>query len=295
MKRIRTILSFYNGCKYIDDQLNSIFNQKIPDGFSHEIFVYDDGSSDEEHNVLYQKWGKRVKIIKCKNRGVTFRFLSAIVDAKKSDIDYVFLADQDDIFLQNKYANHLATHLLNRECKIVISRSMNWMPDKNNLLEKRRLNIWDGHRISINMNAMNDWDLDAFQNRIDLLSKTSLSKKYHDFFVGIFFAILSEKGPIFIDETLTHYRIHNSSVTNSSNISKSTLRIWRNNYDYYFNVMKPLFSEAKQTKLKISDYNRAFVYFDYNYMKKGKRWLSFTRYYWNNLSMYVRCKWMRNI
>lgn len=98
---ISIAMTSYNGEKYIVDQLESIRAQTIPPD---EVIISDDGSSDntvkivEDYINRYGLKGWRI-VENPKNLGYIKNFWKTILSTKG---DYVFLADQDDIWKQNK-------------------------------------------------------------------------------------------------------------------------------------------------------------------------------------------------
>ena len=90
-------MATYNGEKYIYEQTKSILDQlKSLD----ELIVSDDGSTDNTLNVLNSFGDERIKIFHNDGKqGPVGNFQNAIEKAKG---DYIFLADQDDIWHDNK-------------------------------------------------------------------------------------------------------------------------------------------------------------------------------------------------
>lgn len=96
-ENISVCMATYNGSAYVVDQINSILNQLI-DG--DELIIIDDSSSDNtREKILDFKSPKINLIVNSKNLGVNCSFEKAIKAAKK---EYIFLADQDDIWLDNR-------------------------------------------------------------------------------------------------------------------------------------------------------------------------------------------------
>lgn len=99
--KISVVVATYNGEKYIYQQLESIRRQKrIPD----EVIISDDGSADDTLKICMDYVEKyhlsNWKIVKTeKNLGYYGNFMHAI---EKSSGDIIFLADQDDEWLENK-------------------------------------------------------------------------------------------------------------------------------------------------------------------------------------------------
>ena len=115
--KIAVVMSTYNGEKYVEEQLESILNQKLGD-IELKIYVRDDGSTDRTTEILskYAEEGKLVFINKDKieNLRVQKSFLSALKYAfDDSDADYFAFADQDDVWREDKLKR--AIDLLEKE------------------------------------------------------------------------------------------------------------------------------------------------------------------------------------
>lgn len=96
---ISVCMATYNGEKYIKDQLISILNQLSEED---EIIISDDGSKDSTVEVIESLNDSRIKFyVNQGTHGFTHNFENALVHANG---DYIFLADQDDIWLENKVA-----------------------------------------------------------------------------------------------------------------------------------------------------------------------------------------------
>lgn len=99
MKNVTVIMSAYNGSKYIEAQLDSIFRQV---GVKVLCYVRDDGSTDDTLQVLksYTSTSGELIIVEGKNVGWERSFLLALKDAPQAD--YYAFADQDDIWFEDK-------------------------------------------------------------------------------------------------------------------------------------------------------------------------------------------------
>ncbi len=96
---ISVVIATYNGEKYLKQQIDSILNQsRKPD----EILISDDCSTDATMNIIREFADKNL-IIKYfqneVNQGFAQNFWNLIHKAKG---DYIFLADQDDLWDENK-------------------------------------------------------------------------------------------------------------------------------------------------------------------------------------------------
>lgn len=122
----------YNGEKYIKEQLESIL-LNLKDG--DEVVVSDDGSSDRTLSILQDYAGRdpRIRITKGPGQGVIANVEHALMECRG---DYIFLADQDDVWMPDKAASVLAVFreqgamlvmhdakVMDAECKEVVMPS----------------------------------------------------------------------------------------------------------------------------------------------------------------------------
>lgn len=114
MVRISVCIATYNGEKYIKEQIDSIITQLDEND---EIIVSDDNSTDNTINVLREYNDKRIKIYTNNGqKGYTNNFQNALT---KSNGEYIFLCDQDDIWNSNKV--QVVLNYLNSKYDMVIS------------------------------------------------------------------------------------------------------------------------------------------------------------------------------
>lgn len=99
IRTITVIMSAYNGSKYIEAQLDSIFRQE---GVKVLCYVRDDGSTDDTLQVLKSYTSTSGELIICEGENIGWErsFLLALKDAPKAD--YYAFADQDDIWFEDK-------------------------------------------------------------------------------------------------------------------------------------------------------------------------------------------------
>ena len=92
------IVPVYNGEKFIDKAIESVFAQTVSDW---ELIIVNDGSSDNTLSVL-EKYAdnEKIKIISQKNSGVSVARNNGV---KNSKGDYIAFLDADDVW----YENHL--------------------------------------------------------------------------------------------------------------------------------------------------------------------------------------------
>ena len=119
---VSVCIATYNGTPFIKDQMDSILAQDLSayQGSSLEIIVSDDGSTDGSLDIIRSYADPRIKIITHKGKkrekhytalyAATANFANAI---KHTTGDYIFLADQDDIWYPNKISHTLAELIKN--------------------------------------------------------------------------------------------------------------------------------------------------------------------------------------
>ena len=94
---ISVCIATYNGAKYIAEQLASILKQLSAED---EVVVSDDGSTDGTIDIVRSLNDRRIRIVDGPRRhSPTLNFEWALRNAKG---EYIFLADQDDVWLEGK-------------------------------------------------------------------------------------------------------------------------------------------------------------------------------------------------
>lgn len=94
---ISVCMATYNGSQYVEEQIASILPQI---GADDEIIVCDDSSTDDTIRKIQTIADQRIKIYTNKyNLGYTKTFQRALSLSKG---EYIFLSDQDDVWLDNK-------------------------------------------------------------------------------------------------------------------------------------------------------------------------------------------------
>lgn len=98
------LLSTYNGEKYIEEQLDSLFKQE---GVELHILIRDDGSEDSTVNIIRnirEHVSVPLKMLEAKNSGAKASFfeLLRIASDDHSEFEYFAFCDQDDVWKPNK-------------------------------------------------------------------------------------------------------------------------------------------------------------------------------------------------
>ena len=108
------LMATYNGEEFIQEQLASIYAQKIEKKCELKLYISDDGSTDSTLRIIksfQDACGEKlcIEVITGARRGSTQNFLSLIYN-KSIQADYYAFADQDDVWYEDKLCraiNHL--------------------------------------------------------------------------------------------------------------------------------------------------------------------------------------------
>lgn len=106
MAQVDILLATYNGERYLPEQLDSLLNQTLD---SARIVISDDGSTDGTQSIIERYAAMhpdRIKLLPQgpgKGASANFNYLLAATGAR-----YLFLADQDDVWDQDKLALSLS-------------------------------------------------------------------------------------------------------------------------------------------------------------------------------------------
>jgi len=133
---ISVCMATYNGEKYIEEQVKSILPQLAQED---ELIVSDDGSTDDTIKILENFGDRRIKIFNhsrnLNNKHLfypsTKNFENALSKAKG---DYIFLSDQDDIWMPDKV--QITLPFLKENDNLVVSDA--WIMNEN-LEEQEKL------------------------------------------------------------------------------------------------------------------------------------------------------------
>jgi glycosyltransferase involved in cell wall biosynthesis len=101
---VTVLLSTFNGNKFLQQQLNSLYEQTYPDI---RILVRDDGSSDSTRSILDGEHSKgRIDVLeKHNNLGPALSFFELLKSAALTETEYVAFCDQDDVWHPQKIAH----------------------------------------------------------------------------------------------------------------------------------------------------------------------------------------------
>ena len=227
-KKLAIILDYYNGEKYINELIRSIFLQTYK---NFHIFIFDDKSINPlKINDLKINSYERKKISikrRKKNLGYSKNFLKGLEELDSS-FDYYSFCDQDDIWLPNKLSNGIkilekvssnqpclygtASYITDQFCKQIIDSSMpirKPLTFKNSILQSYS----GGNTMIFNKKAKNE-----IIKNLDLINPIS-----HDWWS---YMIVSGIGGevIYNSEPSIMYRQHNHNLVGTNKSLKGKIK-----------------------------------------------------------------------
>lgn len=251
---IDILMATYNGDKYLEEQLDSIFNQSFKDW---HLIIADDCSNDrtvsilEKYKLMYPD--KVTYYINKLPSGSAKNNFYQLMDKSKSE--YVMFADQDDVWLNNKIMltmelMHKAEDVNGKETPLLVHTDLCVVDQNLNIIDKSIFTMqkMDCKRDKLNnllvSNIVTGCTMMVNRSLMCLLEEKPQNSVMHDMWLGL---VASAFGKIyFVDEATILYRQHG----NNSNGVKN------------FASLKFLMSGLQKTSLihegLISQYNQAF-------------------------------------
>ena len=240
---ISVCMAAYNGEKYIRKQIDSILCQLSDDD---ELIISDNGSTDRTREIVESYNDKRIKYLeyitdeKNKFYRVTLNFNNSLIHARG---DYIFLADQDDIWSKDKVSimiKDLLEHpcvisnyvLIDFQDKVISDSKFNSDPLKHRMRSFIKMPFL-GCTMAFTGEFLRKYCL-PFPDKLIL----------HDLWIGL---IAYLKRDMYFEEDCLHfYRMHGDNVTTaSSGRSRNSLYF---KISYRINLYKDVISRIIKTK-----------------------------------------------
>lgn len=134
--KISVALCTYNGEKFIEKQLESIFNQSL---IVSEIIICDDGSTDKTEEIISKFKETFPNIIHFYKNEINLNSVKNFEKAiKLTTGDYIFLSDQDDIWQINK-VEKIVNHFLQNPIAEAVFTDAFLIDENDNLIENYSL------------------------------------------------------------------------------------------------------------------------------------------------------------
>lgn len=224
---ISVCMATYNGERYIREQVESILSQLHSED---EVIISDDNSTDNTLNIIRSINDSRVKIlshqpIKSNRRYsnshyiVTSNFENAI---KYSSGDYIFLADQDDVWLPGKVDTCLQALC---ECTLVVTNMQ--IIDKDGCVVEEKHFLKKPIKSFIQNLVFPPFYgcCMAFRKGLkDLALPFPKNLIMHDAWLGDLASLMGEVS--YIDKPYIQYRRHNSNVSPKHSKNPLFFKIW---------------------------------------------------------------------
>jgi glycosyltransferase involved in cell wall biosynthesis len=219
-------MATYNGENYITEQIDSILNQLKSED---EFIICDDVSSDKTISIIKSYNDSRIRLIQNPIRlGVINNFGKCIQSAKN---EFIFLADQDDIWLPDKTEKILKIFYEFPEVTLVLSNAH--IINENNVVIKDKFFKFYGLKTSRFPRAIKNIIKNNYLGAAIAFRK-SMTKyilpipedvPMHDMWIGIINDIFGKT--YYLDEPLIKYRRHSDNVTSGKHASVPQMLKWR--------------------------------------------------------------------
>jgi rhamnosyltransferase len=280
--KVLIVLCSYNGEKYIQEQINSILNQT---DIQVSLMIYDDRSKDETISIINNINDSRISVFinEFNSSSPAHNFLNAINRTYLNDIlnhDYFALADQDDVWLENKISS--AINLIKKsQASLYCSNLTKWVENKNttsiikkNYSQKKYDYLFEGGSAGCTYVLDKTFFL-SLKHMINNVSNWNNKYLSHDWL--IYFFARHKNYKVIIDQTsYIKYRIHNNNVhglLNANNLSAVFKRLslikngwFTSQINFYLQFLDNNSIEKKiYLKYKKSYFNRIFILIKYNF------------------------------
>jgi glycosyltransferase involved in cell wall biosynthesis len=228
--KISVCIATYNGERFIEKQLNSILKQTVE---VDEIIISDDNSIDNTLKIIEKLNNSKIKVIKNIKQGVINNFENSL---KKSKGEYIFLADQDDIWKPNK-VEIMIKKLKEYDLVVHNAKIINSKDEK--ISEKTFFEIRNSRKGLLKNLYKNSYIGCCMAFNRKILEKAlpfPMNIPMHDSWIGLIAEIY---GKVYFDkEVLFYYRRHESNVSELKNTKNSKVKQFVVRYQILKNLIK---------------------------------------------------------
>jgi glycosyltransferase involved in cell wall biosynthesis len=219
--QVSVALATYNGTRWLLPQLRSIAGQLLP---SDEIVVVDDGSTDGTVSLIESQHDPRIRLLRNPaNAGVRASFERALAACRG---EFIFLADQDDVWLPGKRDALVAA--LQAGAVLAISDAT-VIDGEGREIEPSFMARRGGFRGSFAATLVKNRYLGcamAFRrNLLDEVLPIPPSVPMHDMWIG---ALAALRGRVaYVERPLMQYRRHGGNVSPERRAGLAQMLAWR--------------------------------------------------------------------
>lgn len=247
--KIAILLATYNGEKFIQEQLDSLFSQTFQD---FKIFVRDDGSTDNTIRIIQesvQKYPNRIMIMhdETPHRGAkdSFLWLLEHVNAK-----YYMFCDQDDVWLPFKIEHTLsrmeAVETKNPQKAIMIHTDLRIVDANLNVIKP---SFWNWGKFNVDLNKRFNFAAlgNVFtgctmmiNNKVkDFVFPVNTLVKLHDEWIGL---AVTKYGKVEnLKEQTILYRQHGNNVCSAGEEKEFNLKRYTNfSFNEWYSNRRPI-------------------------------------------------------
>lgn len=225
--RISVAIATYNGARYIRKQVESIINQTLR---VNEIVISDDGSSDDTLKIISEisesseSSGIDFIILTDNPRhGFCGNFEHAISHCTG---DYIFISDQDDIWLENKVEKIMDTFEKNDSLLLVFHDGLLIDKDDNYIDAVFSTYSFSEGKLSREVLLEKAVSTPMCRGMVMCITKDLLKTAlpfpaisgFHD--QWIFFCAICKDGVFYLDEKLTLYRLHPNQTSGGNIVNR---------------------------------------------------------------------------
>jgi glycosyltransferase involved in cell wall biosynthesis len=214
--KISVCMASYNGARFIAPQMHSILTQ-LSD--ADEVIVVDDASTDDTREVVRSFCDKRLQLVeRVSNQGVLRSFEQAI---QLSVGEIIFLADQDDLWVDDKISTVMEAFRANPKVDIVVSDA-SLMNEDGTPLAPSYYGTLRKFRSGVFANLIHCSYLGctmALRSRVrtKVLPFPKHADVLHDLWIGTLNSLLGGE-TLYVDRPLVRYRRHSGNSTGNSKL-----------------------------------------------------------------------------
>lgn len=266
------LMATYNGERYLDAQLESIYNQSFPNW---RLFIRDDGSTDSTLKIL-KKWSrldKRIEIVNMDSsvRGQLNNFDLLMKYSNGFDYDYIMFSDQDDIWFTNKIKTTLDFLKKNENGPTLIYTNYLENDKNGNFLNKYKFDMEKmfGYSRLLVQNWIMGCTIMVNASLFNICQGVPKEAENHDNWIVLM--ALTYGKIVYLNKVTMFHRIHNKNVTNNFNKMNIAGKVL--NFINEFNNRKSFQANEKNlTDIILSrSLNRKNKYIEkYNFILKKK-------------------------
>lgn len=224
--KISVVMAVYNGRRYLLEQVHSVLAQ-FEDG--DELIAIDDGSTDGSGDLLRELNAPGLRVVtNAVNLGIKGSFQRGLCLARNP---YVFLSDQDDIWLPGKRAAYVAEFEKNPQVSVVLSNAQ-VIDGAGQLVQASYMDLRGGFQSGVWATLLKNRYLGCVmalrRSLLDVALPIPRRAPMHDMWLGVMGAIHGKVK--YLPQPYLQYRRHGGNATPLRSVaSVYQMLVWRMN------------------------------------------------------------------